>query len=101
MDAAIKAKWTEALRSGEFKQGRRQLYSPLRDTYCCLGVLCRVAGIPMSDDGESTLVNGAREGYAAITASILTASTTEKLWWLNDHEGKTFDEIAVYIERHL
>lgn len=37
MDQELKAKWTAALRSGEYKQGAGRLR---RDTgYCCLGVL--------------------------------------------------------------
>lgn len=31
--------WAAALRSGEFKQGRAQLYCETDNTYCCLGVL--------------------------------------------------------------
>lgn len=47
MNPEIKAQWTAALRSGEYKQGRRTLAQ--RDDvggpvyYCCLGVLCELA----------------------------------------------------------
>ena len=38
MNAEIKQQWVEALRSGEYKQGKDYLR---RDgEYCCLGVLC-------------------------------------------------------------
>jgi len=33
-------KWIEALRSGEYKQGKFGLYDKDSDSYCCLGVLC-------------------------------------------------------------
>ena len=36
--------WVAALRSGKYKQGRKQLFSPMNDSYCCLGVLCDVQG---------------------------------------------------------
>ena len=42
MDAEMKAKWVEALRSGKFEQATEQLKSD--GGYCCLGVLCIVAG---------------------------------------------------------
>ena len=35
-------KWVAALRSGEFKQGVRQLRGK-DDSYCCLGVACELA----------------------------------------------------------
>lgn len=46
MNPTIKAKWTAALRSGEFRQGRQVLRNApqadgIRD-YCCLGVLCEL-----------------------------------------------------------
>ena len=43
MDPELKAKWVAALRSGEYKQGRDVLHNNKSNTYCCLGVLCRVA----------------------------------------------------------
>jgi len=42
MNPTIKAQWLEALRSGEYKQGRECLRQDDKDAilYCCLGVLC-------------------------------------------------------------
>lgn len=48
--AAVKSReelrvlWIAALRSGDFKQGQHAL-KPDDGGYCCLGVLCEVAGI--------------------------------------------------------
>lgn len=42
MDAAIKDAWVEDLRSGKYKQGRKQLHNA-QDEFCCLGVLCEIA----------------------------------------------------------
>lgn len=42
MDTRIKYEWIEALRSGEYKQGRGTLRS-YDNQYCCLGVLCDIA----------------------------------------------------------
>lgn len=43
MDPTIKAQWVEALRSGEYKQGKSKLHLVEENTYCCLGVLCELA----------------------------------------------------------
>ena len=46
MRKAVKKKWLEALRSGEYKQGKRTLRRIEPDggySYCCLGVLCDLA----------------------------------------------------------
>ena len=42
MKAEIKKLWTDALRSGEYKQGYGMLRSK-EDEFCCLGVLCELA----------------------------------------------------------
>ena len=41
MNKRIKKLWVAALRSGEYKQGRRRLRSNV-NTFCCLGVLCNI-----------------------------------------------------------
>ena len=43
MNPAIKKRWIEALRSGQYKQGQGYLKSG--DKYCCLGVLCNLAKV--------------------------------------------------------
>lgn len=43
MNPIIKEKWLSALRSGNYKQGKRCLHNKDTDTYCCLGVLCDIA----------------------------------------------------------
>jgi hypothetical protein len=45
MKQELKEKWIAALRSGKYKQGQGLLRSA-NDRYCCLGVLCEVAGVP-------------------------------------------------------
>lgn len=38
-------RWVRALRSGKFKQGR--MYLEADGKYCCLGVLCKIEGLPV------------------------------------------------------
>lgn len=59
MKTSVKRAWVEALRSGKYEQGQSWLAQQFANgvrQYCCLGVLCDVAGAPYSvrDDGEGT-----------------------------------------------
>lgn len=38
--------WCVALESGEFKQGMDTLYDEVTNSYCCLGVLCKINNVP-------------------------------------------------------
>ena len=44
MTPELKAKWLAALRSGEYVQGTGHFEKDRK--FCCLGVLCKVAGEP-------------------------------------------------------
>lgn len=63
----VKAAWLEALRSGEYKQTREMLESPVDGGFCCLGVLCNLAEkegvvertverLPGLDEGDERVV---------------------------------------------
>lgn len=54
MDQRIKKLWVEALRGGKWKQGLGQLRASTERAsyYCCLGVLCEIAGVEYSSDAE-------------------------------------------------
>lgn len=89
MTPETKTKWIDALRSGEFQQGRYALYNNQSDTYCCLGVLCKVLNIPdinvNSEQGYSVLA----DTHKVNTFAYMT---------MNDQEQKSFLEIADHIE---
>ena len=103
-------RWMTALESGEYKQTR----SRLRDAngFCCLGVACDVSGL-----GEWRKLSGLdkfefRTSYGARADLGLPFSVREQLGIshddnradrlveLNDHEGKTFAEIAKWIREN-
>lgn len=75
----IKKEWIAKLRSGEYKQIKKWIQDA--EGYCCLGVLCYAVSVEayyeLSDQTCITLIN------------------------MNDEEGKTFHEIADWIEEHL
>lgn len=118
MDNDIKAKWVGALRSGKYAQGTDALHN--HGAYCCLGVLCSVAGADMSRDLR-TVPCSDDEGSREIepTAFIDEGHYTEKeelgglldffgigpkvestLITMNDTDKADFTQIADWIETH-
>ena len=104
-------KWVDALRSGEYKQGRGRLKD--NNSYCCLGVLCEVFKEEADlEAGEEAFYSKGDEvcfqtsppfsinkllgfkqfdGFGQVTNLFIS---------LNDKDGKSFSEIADYIEEH-
>ena len=94
IDPDLKAKWVAALRSGDYKQGQHYLKTP-DDTYCCLGVLCEIAGWPTDDpEGDTTL-----PPYIP-HIELLGEDTVMRLAGINDR-STSFAPVIEYIERNL
>ena len=94
MTKQLKAKWIEALRSGKYEQGREQLKTD-NGKYCCLGVLNEIADLDYETDC------GYLENHVGATWKGLDIDQQGKLVSLNDEDGKTFPEIADYIEAEV
>lgn len=108
MNADLKAKWLEALRSGRYQQARGALR---RDTstkgseevgYCCLGVLCDIVG-PEEWDHTGTGVAIWRHAAGSLPANLrveidLDYRVEKDLIDAND-SGKDFGLIADIIEQ--
>lgn len=114
MNHEYEEKWVAALRSGKYLQGQgalRQLVNgELR--YCCLGVLCDVAGArwvvyTSSENGKSKIYEAHYRGSCstslipkAMLSEVGFSSTIPRLRngkafsSLNDHYGLSFSEIA-------
>jgi hypothetical protein len=112
-------RWVDALRSGEYSQGKGALceFNKSNYSYCCLGVLCELAkqdGIVVKK--EILYCNGYSEGYASYNGSSGTLPQDVITWaglpsgnpitWagfltnLNDY-GMSFTEIADVIEEEF
>jgi hypothetical protein len=100
-DQELKAKWVEALRSGEYRQTTGHLKT--ENGYCCLGVLADIV-----DSSAWHRRNG--QWYWNTGECLLPYSTqdylnigdaTDTLMDMNDSQDKSFDEIADYIEQNL
>ena len=108
MNKAIKKKWVKALRSGEYAQckGELAIAGKKYDTFCCLGVLCDVAG-----DHEDFMFWRERppEGGAIIFSEYtefrrlcgIDDEAESTLVKMNDDDGASFKKIATYIEKNL
>lgn len=116
----IQKKWVEALRSGDYSQGKGKLKDASGD-YCCLGVLCELAveaGVlpkpleigPESVDGPSYLYGSENTGSllpreVSVWAGLSDNSPQVRdehnqlpLTYLND-TGHDFETIAELIEK--
>lgn len=103
MNAELKEKWLVALRSGDFKQSRGTLCDSLYNTYCCLGVLCKINGLMervglANYFGDKSTTN-LPDSYSYKIG--ISASQEKTLVEMNDKERKSFTEIADWIESNL
>ena len=110
MNADIKQRWVEALRSGQYKQGQGCLRT--NNAYCCLGVLCELHRQDFPDKGwqqakAPILMLGYISKYTAHYPprevsdwASLTPSAYELLATAND-SGADFPTIASLIEEML
>lgn len=102
MDAQLKAKWVEALRSGEYRQGT--MYLRREGKHCCLGVLCELAGLEISDGGTMVVGPHDADDYEPIYNLVGGSEVARDLWQKNDGNlsvHHSFAEIADYIEKTL
>lgn len=92
MKRELKMKWALALASGRYKQTSGFL--EYDGALCCLGVLCKVARIPIDEAREAQMLS--RDTLKKLG---LTEHRQIELQHMNDH-GKSFREIADWIVRH-
>lgn len=110
MTPELKAKWLTALRSGEYLQARNVLQKGIGESYegnCCLGVLCRVAGIEPKKTGKDITF----EGQASCLSERMSARfgvpliAEGKLARMNDGDEDiaphSFAQIADWIEENI
>lgn len=85
-------KWLKALESGEYKQGGGILWSPSKNSYCCLGVLCKINDIPTL--GQCSLSSNDQH----VLASKIYLKNQSLCMRLNDHFHLSFDSISKRIK---
>lgn len=106
----FKKKYLEALRSGDYEQGKTFLLNQELTHYCPLGVACKVAGVS-NDTLNAPLIrigsnNKERDrklkrGVPKLLHGYWEATPIpNKIAGMSD-KGKSFEEIADYIEENL
>ena len=110
MKLEIKKRWLEALRSGEYEQGKDVLRR--NDSFCCLGVLCDIfakEGCSKWDEPDDKGVRHIENDKGALPLCVVLWSGIKdgnpfidgySLSAWNDG-GKSFKEIADIIEKEL
>lgn len=100
MDKVLKTKWIKALESGDYMQGKSWLRvvsevgGPI--TYCCLGVLCEVAGL------GDTITNGQQYLDSEQLLKVgLKESQQIKFATFNDNKRMDFMQIASVIDAFI
>ena len=115
MNKEIKKEWVEALRSGDYTQGRGRLRSANYEdsdgsySYCCLGVLADI--LPQTKDTDywkdkGSLLYDEKYFRSQLPRDIadeigFTQGTQPELINLNDGDQMNFNQIADYIEGNL
>jgi hypothetical protein len=104
MNPEVKTKWVNALRSSDYEQGRFALRDS-QNCYCCLGVLCDLYAKEKRKEwvkGTWCYYYQSKDACPPISvAKWSDCRSFSKLMRMNDVEGKSFKEIADYIEENL
>ena len=101
----LRERWIAALRSGEYKKSTSSLKTNDGTAFCCLGVLAELVDPNGWADGGG--IRGDRLQWRGQSYYVseeegvpgLPLEASRKLAVMNDN-GKTFPEIADYIEAH-
>lgn len=116
MDKEIKIKWTEALLSGEYSQGKAAL--KIGNHFCCLGVLCDIHRKETNNGEWSSSIKSeytVKDGIADSAKVGVLPPDVVKWAGLNDENppvsdgylarlndnGYTFEKLAELIEKDL
>ena len=104
MKKELKSRWVTALRSGEYKQGRRNLR--LNNEFCCLGVLCEIDERVIRGSYDTYSYKGVPNMSWVLSNEYLDDlrlphEQTSLLMGMNDNKGESFSEIANWIEANV
>jgi hypothetical protein len=108
MNKELKERWITALQSGNYEQAKG--YLCVGNRLCCIGVLCDIV-----DSNKWSTCFGRAENYdfddegtdyefpppGWLKTVGLDYHLAQKLAVLNDHEGKSFAEIAEVIKERV
>ena len=96
MEAELRQEWVDALRSGDFEQGKSSLRCK-EGCYCCLGVLGCCMGI--AKDVLDTY--GSLSFFMDDEDMPISEEHESVLVTMNDEDGDDFESIAAWIESNI
>jgi len=88
INQAKRDKWIADLRSGEYQQWRKTVCNEDQTAFCCLGVLAVT--------NQMSISNGTPESHHF--KDVLYPGEYNHCLIMNDHEGKSFNQIADFLE---
>lgn len=103
----FKTKWLKALRSGEYKQGRRKLKKEgaKAPVWCCLGVAGDICGVTnFKNEGyflKGKGIVGINKVPKQLIGNWLQNDLVDSLTYFNDIKKWSFKKIATWIEKTL
>lgn len=126
MKRSVKQKWIDALRSGDYPQGKSYLLNE-EGLYCCLGVLGDIYGTWIGGMEEEEVYDGDTDSFEVVqqfeAMDLLTVGTWQNLnvtiddgrpidqekfaemndggYWTPYPNGLSFNEIADWIDEHV
>jgi hypothetical protein len=114
MKPEIKKLWVEALRSGDYKQGRSRLRDE-NNRFCCLGVLCNIyaqQNPEFAANQKYTFAYDGLSGFPSYTVrewaglkdedpTVYVNGIETSLSIVNDMHNFNFKQIARLIEKQL
>lgn len=102
MDPEKKRVWVAELRSGNHRQGKHKLMQQVAGEptmYCCLGVLAKVTGL--LTEKQLFYNEGYDQLHVVLGVPPYGVSNRTTCIHMNDTEGKSFAEIADWVEKNL
>lgn len=98
MDPELKAKWLDALRSGNYKQARGQL--AIGGGFCCLGVLNEIGGFD-NPAAAGRLRDLRADPDPSLCPFIAIPGKTQMNLAIKNDSYWSFEQIADWIEENL
>lgn len=97
----FKKLWLEALRSGKFKQGKLRLHNLDDNSYCCLGIACRIMHPRRVFNGVDLPYKSHKFKIPKMLNCDQSNSIAQQLAEFNDDKGYSFEKIANWIEKNI
>lgn len=95
MNPEVKQLWLEALRSGEYQQGREKLRDD-KDRYCCLGVLCELYREKVSNGADLWCADETDHKYSMFLESAYIPEAVYIWAGLESNDPKVEAETEAY-----